>query len=323
MRKIGISDIFYSIFFADLTFLMFIGIFTLISNTYGRALFAGVVNGKNIFISNAFYYFYYPPKGQFAFLLPIPFWAGVAILLFLYILIFAYDWNGERTHRGRNPLETPIGFIIGAGSLLYLISIVLVLIQDLLGAPITSSFITQDEKLYPNLLYYELIYAPFVEEIEFRILPIGIYLFARYKLSKVNFRWYEVFLFPGRIMKRAGRKLDKADWAVIIITSMLFGYAHYDYGGWSISKIPQAAIAGVVLAMGFMLFGPFVDIPIHFLFDGAFTVTFLPNVNPIGVGLAFLGIILIFGAAIVTIILMALIYIRKRSGIADRSFLEG
>ena len=322
MRRMGITDVLYSIFFIDMMILMLVGLGTLMINSFGRPLFAGTVNGKSVFVSNAFYYFYYPPKGEFDFGLPVPFWIGVGILLILYIIIFSYDLVAEKTSRRKNPLETPIGYIAGVGSILYVFSIVLVLIQDLLGAPINSSFIAQDEKLIPNLMYYELIYAPFVEEIEFRIIPIGVYLFVRYYLEKKNFRWYEVFLFPGRLMKRFNRRLDRYDWSAIIITSLLFGYAHYDYGGWSVTKIPQAAIVGFGLAIGFMLFGPFVDIPIHFLFDGAGSVEILPNVASLALPLIVVWIVLIFISAIATIILAIILIMNRKREIIDPGFIQ-
>jgi hypothetical protein len=322
MRKMGVTDILFSIFFVDMMALMLIGITTLINNSLTRPLFAGTLNGRSVYVSNAFYYFYYPPKGEFGFALPFPFWIGVAVLLILYVIIFSYDLVYEKKDRRRNPLETPIGFIAGVGSLLYVFSIILVLAQDLIGAPISSSFITQDEKLIPNLLYYELIYAPFVEEIEFRIIPIGLYLFARYYLQGKNFKWYEVFLFPGMLMRRFGRRLDRFDWSAIIITSLLFGFAHYEYGGWSITKIPQAAIVGVGLAIGFMLFGPFVDIPIHFLFDGAGSIEMLPNLTSAGIPLVVLWIILIFASAIATIILAIILYMNRKKERIDPNFIQ-
>lgn len=322
MRKMGITDILFSIFFVDMMALMLIGTTTLINNSLTRPLFAGTLNGRSVYVSNAFYYFYYPPKGEFGFALPFPFWIGVAVLLILYVIIFSYDLVYEKKDRRRNPLETPIGFIAGVGSLLYVFSIILVLAQDLIGAPISSSFITKDEKLIPNLLYYELIYAPFVEEIEFRIIPIGLYLFARYYLQGKNFKWYEVFLFPGMLMRRFGRRLDRFDWSAIIITSLLFGFAHYEYGGWSITKIPQAAIVGVGLAIGFMLFGPFVDIPIHFLFDGAGSIEMLPNLTSAGIPLVILWIILIFASAIATIILAIILYMNRKKERIDPNFIQ-
>ncbi|MGP6207769.1 type II CAAX prenyl endopeptidase Rce1 family protein [Cuniculiplasma sp. SKW3] len=322
MRKMGITDVLFSIFFVDMMLLMVIGLGTLINNSFTRPLFAGTLNGKSVFVSNAFYYFYYPPNGEFGFSLPMPFWIGVAVLLVLYVIIFSYDLLYEKNDRRRNPLETPIGFIAGVGSLLYVLSIILVLSQDLIGAPISSSFITQDEKLIPNLLYYELIYAPFIEEIEFRIIPIGLYLFVRYYMQKKNFRWYEVFLFPGRLMRRFGRKLDRYDWGAIIITSFLFGFAHYEYGGWSTTKIPQAAIVGVGLALGFMLFGPFVDIPIHFLFDGAGSVEILPNLVSAGEPLVIIWILLIFVCAIATIILAVILLMNRKKETIDPDFIQ-
>jgi hypothetical protein len=307
MRSLGKSDILFLIFFADMTVLMLYGMSELLSYTY---IHGGMV-ASSITLKNMFVYFYYPPKNILSLYLPIPFFAGIGVLFALYLYIFYYNYRTTANHRGKNPLDSPIGYIAGIGSLIYFLSIVLVLFQDALGAPISAKGITEIENTEPVFFYFQLIYAPFVEELEFRILPIGIYLAIRYYLQKRDYKIWEVFLVPGKLMKKFHRKLDLYDWIMIFGTSILFGYAHYAYGDWSLSKIPQAALGGFAFAIGFMIFGPFVDIPMHFLFDGTFTVDILPYgsaaLSPI-----IIGIVLVFICAIITIILIIIRYTKNK-----------
>jgi hypothetical protein len=253
----------FVIMFSLVTLSMALGMMLLIMNLYINEGFS----------TQTLLYFYYPPRGLFEFLAPIPLFTGASIFFILYILIFVYDFKSSVGETKQSTLHTPIAFIAGVGSLFYLLSIILIGVQSTLGEPVKSSLPDSNGTLF----YYQLIYAPFVEELEFRIIPIGLYLLFRYSIEKRSFRIWEIFLFPGKLLTRFGRKMDRIDWGVVILTSGLFGYAHYVYGDWSATKIPQAALVGVALALGFMLFGPFVDIPIHFLFDGALTISLMPG----------------------------------------------
>ena len=71
-------------------------------------------------------------------------------------------------------------------------------------------------------------------------------------------------------------------------------------------------MVGIFLAFGFMLFGPFVDIPMHFLFDGVATILYLPGDHSYGLVLEVVYILLLFACLIVTIILLILLYTKKR-----------
>jgi membrane protease YdiL (CAAX protease family) len=307
MRKFGKIDLLYLIFFADMTLLMLYGMGMLVDLLYKNG---GIIVSNKI-VNDLFLYFYYPPKGVFAFLFPIPFFIGVAVLFLVYIYIFYYNYKTTEKDRGMTPLQTSIGYIAGVGALIYFLSIILVLVQDSLGVPISSSGLTSIESTEPVFFYYQLIYAPFIEELEFRIIPIGAYLVIRYWLEKKDFKIWQAFLIPGMLMKKFRRRLDKYDWSMILITSLLFGFAHYAYGDWSLSKIPQAAMGGFAFAIGFMLFGPFVDIPMHFLFDGTLTVEILPGAI-FAYPLIVAGVILLFACAIVTIILLIINWNKRK-----------
>ena len=310
MRKPGKSDILYFFFLSLLIVAMLYGGISLIIDTfYNPPLFH--ITSSGITATGILFYFYYPPNGVFSTLIPLPFWVGVLAIVGIYSVLFLMLIRFNSKNMGENPLSSPVGFISGYGSIAFGFSILIIALVALIGFPIEAPGLT-NLQAHPRFLYYQLIYAPIIEETEFRIIPLGLYLFLRYRFTGVKSSILETFLYPGNILRRTGRKLDRFDFIFILITSFLFGFAHYIYGGWSESKIPQAFMVGIFLAFGFMLFGPFVDIPMHFLFDGVATILYLPGDYSYGLLLEVVYILLLFACLIVTIILLILLYTKKR-----------
>lgn len=295
MRKYGISDIFYLMFFILFVTMMFYGLSVLLQiSLYSPSYSVNEVN-KNI----SFFYFYYPeifdfPRGIVFILIPFfKFYFSVIVLIIIYLIIVIYIIFSYLKGIGKDPLDNPVGFILGGSSFAYTLSIILIVLYFFSSISISAPAIEKAEVTQPVFIFYQLVYAPIIEEMEFRVIPIGIYLLIRYYLrgdlekyrenNGINARikgklvYALPFLNPGKLKKFSGKGFDYIDYAVIIITSFLFGFAHYAYGQWSISKIPQAAIGGLLFAFGFMLFGPYVDIPMHYFFDGIDTVFLLPG----------------------------------------------
>jgi membrane protease YdiL (CAAX protease family) len=63
------------------------------------------------------------------------------------------------------------------------------------------------------------------------------------------------------------------EWALIIVSSIMFGAAHFLAGsGWDIGKVSTAALAGFVFAIMYVSYGAYADILLHWYFDYYFTV---------------------------------------------------
>ncbi len=274
MRKQGKTDVIFLIFILFLFLAMLYGSLTSILYSMAAPPFFQI-GSTGLSVTGVPFYFYYP-YGIFAVILPVPFWTGIAVLMILYALIFFYLYKFNIRNLKANPLETPVGFISGYGSLAFAASIAVVGILYFFNTPIQSPSLSYEEK-YPMFLYYQLIYAPFIEELEFRILPLGAYVYLRQFYSGKKGSLFYSFMFPGLSLVKSGRKLDRYDLLMILVTSTIFGYAHFAYGGWSFTKIPQAFIVGIFLGFGYMLYGPFVDIPLHFLFDGVPGISIIPG----------------------------------------------
>ena len=127
-------------------------------------------------------------------------------------------------------------------------------------------------------------------------------------------------VIPGVIKKKHGIKFGKADYILITITSLLFGYAHIFFGAWDWGKFVTAALVGFILAFGFLKFGLYVDIPIHWMFNGFLEVQIL---NPNIVVLIVIAFIWIFVSGISAIILLILIFIKRKGKINENPPVTG
>lgn len=135
----------------------------------------------------------------------------------------------------------------------------------------------------------ELAYSPFLEEIGFRITPIGTFLaLESIMVWRVRRRaGYPVnlsrllilsFLVPERSRRFAGLKtiedhgilrgIGLPGWIVILVTSTAFGLAHFLSGsGWEIGKISSAFIAGFALSLVYWRYGAHAATLLHWFFN--------------------------------------------------------
>lgn len=133
--------------------------------------------------------------------------------------------------------------------------------------------------------------APLIEEVLFRIIPIGTVLVTYISLSgkraKPDFSWSQrlktcilsVFQ-PEKAKKMVGLKtigkdglfggLIWAEWVVVLLTAFIFSLAHY-FSGWGLGKIPQTAISGVIFGFAYLYYGIQAPILLHWYFNYYFT----------------------------------------------------
>ena len=205
----------------------------------------------------------------------------LAIVIFIilgYALIFATLGTGFNSTIP--PIESSNGFFSMMAPVLLILSIIITAAEEAVNIPIIGqgTAVTAGYSSFVNLIY-----APFVEEFGFRILPLGILTFipfmlhvrqpsdigankARYLVSPVrSFLLYLVS--PGYYRSRYGGRSRGVDLILILITSALFAYAHVYYGAWSWGKIFPTFMDGIILAVGYLKFGLYVDIPLHWFIN--------------------------------------------------------
>ncbi len=166
-------------------------------------------------------------------------------------------------------------------SILILISALINFVQEGFGVaivpPVSDNDLTQ---------FFYVSLAPLVEEFGFRLILIGIPLFALYS-NKFSVKYLIRCLWNPNILDMYSRK--KAIF-LIVFAGVLFGFAHIAFGdSWSEGKFAQATVSGIILGWVYLRYGFVASLMIHwatnyFIFS---YVTFISQINFISIEEAF------------------------------------
>lgn len=196
-----------------------------------------------------------------------------AVMVVLYSIFFlSMLYLGVKRWNGR-AIDNPMVYYGAMVSFGLVMSLAITIIESAFGVSVGGTSIETGIQQHPYLSYVQLIYAPFAEELGFRIIPLGL-LTVFLVIRNRGTAWDRIasFAAPGIVRRKYGIKLGKADYTLIIITSFIFGLAHFLSGAWDPGKIVSATLVGFILAFGYIKFGIFVDIPMHWFFNGFSTV---------------------------------------------------
>ena len=136
---------------------------------------------------------------------------------------------------------------------------------------------------------FERSYASVIEEIGFRLIPIGaflvFYVFFVLKKRDVTFSlkqnvklFFAAFLFPDTAKRMVGAKtveehgvrggISLGEWGVVVFTAVIFGLAHFNPGvSWEIGKVSSAAFTGLVIGLVYIVYGAQGSIIMHWFFN--------------------------------------------------------
>lgn len=137
--------------------------------------------------------------------------------------------------------------------------------------------------------FLNLAYAPVVEELAFRLVPIGLmmvfYVFLAAKstsaFSGAGNRlkmFFLAFIYPEEAKRMSGlptvrehgiwRGISLLEWVVIVATSGIFGLAHVlSPVGWEIGKITSTFVQGLFFAVTYVAYGFEAPILLHWYFN--------------------------------------------------------
>lgn len=241
----------------------------------------------------------------------------------------------------RNPFTNNLLAMPVIASMLFVATIILHSLQSQAGVP------TGEPPISDSLLYFIMVSrAPIVEEIVFRIVPIGAFLVTY--ISVVGGRTKHMLTLGGRLkmsvlsivqpdkakrllgLKTIGENgffgggMTWGEWAMVFFTGLLFGIAHY-FGGWGPGKISQASLNGVIFALTYLYYGVQAPILLHWYFNYYFTVFdlstpyYLTEIDI--VSFSFLANLLLGILAWVMLIVLCLIMVLRklRTGFAGSS----
>jgi hypothetical protein len=247
-------------------------------------------------------------------------WLNMGMTLLYTVFFLAILYFGIKRWKGPS-LNNPLIYYGSMASFGLFMSLLIVIIEQAMGIQIGGASIETGLQNQPYLSFVQLIFAPYAEEFGFRILPLGllsVYYVARARGTGLDSA--AAFVIPGIMRKKYGLRLTRWDYVLIIFTSILFGAAHYLLGAWDPGKIISAAFVGFILAFGFIKFGIFVDIPIHWFFNGFTTVDLIVPAVTAPYATAILWTLL--SGVIATVFLIIIAIERKGRYGEDGSFRE-
>ena len=214
------------------------------------------------------------------------------VLWVFYLVLFVIAILGPRTDflKSLSPIISAgryaptTNYMLGITkwfSILILVSTLITLVQQRFDIDIVPPSATN------NLVqFFYISLSPLIEEFGFRLVLIGIPLFALYS-SKSSVKYFARCLWtPNRLDIL---NLKKAIFLIVFV-GVLFGFAHIAFGdSWSEGKFAQAAAGGIILGWVYLRYGFIASLLIHwatnyFVFAYA---NFISQVNFISIEEAF------------------------------------
>ncbi len=180
--------------------------------------------------------------------------------------------------------DTQLNYLFGVTtwfSILILVSVLINFVQEGFG------IVTIPPPVDNNLVqFFYVSFAPLVEEFGFRLILIGIPLFALYS-QKSSIKYFIKCLWnPGTLCISDSKKAI----LLIIFVGLVFGFAHIALGeSWSEGKFAQATASGIILGWVYLRYGFVASLLIHwatnyFVFSYA---NFISHLNSISIADAF------------------------------------
>ena len=140
----------------------------------------------------------------------------------------------------------------------------------------------------PFETFFLLAYSPLIEEVGFRLTPIGLFLifyvfWAGRKIvtqlsSKQLLKLFLVApIYPEEAKRMVGLKnvdvdglrgIGVAEWIMVLATALIFGLAHLFSGiGWNVGKVTSTFIVGLIFGLAYLAYGFQAPILLHWYFN--------------------------------------------------------
>jgi hypothetical protein len=234
------------------------------------------------------------------------YWVFLVVAILLSFARLA--WEIYSKHTGRGPEESVGGLEDTSAYWLGLFwpsTIVIQLAIMLLAAAWSGAGLPSFETYDENYMMFVLASASVWEEIITRVLIIGLPLAAFALISKKE--------RPARYLL-GGFGVSKAAMILIIISSAVFGYAHYD--GWGTIKILPSFMFGLAAGYLYSRYGLYASILLHFANDYMQSFLWLG----MGEGLMSILIMMLLGLGIVTTVILTVKGVPFARGFRHREF---
>lgn len=214
------------------------------------------------------------------------------VLWIFYVVLFVIALLGPRTGFLKSftsiislgKYDTTSNYMIGVTkwlSILVLVSASINFVQEQFGIVTVPPL---DDNDLIQFFYVSL--APLIEEIGFRLILIGIPLFALYSRRTSVKYFFRCMWSPQNLDIHDSKRAI----FLIVFVGILFGFAHIAFvDSWSEGKFAQATAGGIILGWVYLRFGFVASLLIHwatnyFIFSYA---TFISQINSISIENAF------------------------------------
>ena len=250
------------------------------------------------------------------------------VLWIFYLVIFVIAMLGPKHDflKTLSPIisfgkyDTRFNYMIGITkwfSILILISGLINYIQEGFGVGIVPPLADND-----LIQFFYVTLAPIIEEFGFRLILVGIPLFALYS-HKSSVKYFIKCLWNPNNLDIFDTKKALL---LIVFVGVLFGFAHIAFGdSWSSGKFAQATASGIILGWVYLRYGFVVSLMIHwatnyFIFSYA---NFISQINLISIESAFSHslmytleiLFLISGVFSISVIIVNRFYSKKESNL--------
>ncbi len=157
--------------------------------------------------------------------------------------------------------------------------------ESALGVPTGEPVLPEN----PFETFFLLAYSPLIEEVGFRLSPIGLffifYVFwgaGKKVVAKLSSRQVlKLFLvapiYPEEAKRMVGLKnvdadgfrgISIAEWIIVLATSLFFGLAHLLSGiGWDVGKVTSTFMVGLIFGLAYLAYGFQAPILLHWYFN--------------------------------------------------------
>jgi hypothetical protein len=242
--------------------------------------------------------FFTPAGFEFGLSRSLPF-AQFLFLWMIFLLCFIAAWKIRKSFREAVSKAFRSSFVglfdnwlfampLIASVLLFVVSSIIDL-QNLVNVP-TGGLPAPRTDAETFELYLNLARAPIIEELAFRVIPIGIVVLTQSLLirgggdgnsTSVKQRskmFLLSFLFPDKVKGIVGVEnvetkgvvsgIRKEEWLILLFTSLVFAIAHLAPGvGWQFGKITSSFVQGLVFGIVFLAYGFQASILLHWFFN--------------------------------------------------------
>lgn len=218
--------------------------------------------------------------------------AAFAFVLTVFVLCFVAAWTWRESFHVvlRKSFSRPLRsvfnnflFIMPLLSSMLLVAVtVIIYLQNLAGIP--TGAVQPEAGESAQEFFLLLAYAPVAEELGFRLIPIGIFTAALVFSARMRTRangaklFIASFIYPEGAKRMVGlrnvtdqgfwRGISRGEWAMILIASSVFAYAHVASGiGWEIGKISSVFVQALFFGVVYIAYGFGAPILMHWFFN--------------------------------------------------------